>query len=252
MAEQQISLNLGELKPQIRPPLRVFAEKVIEGLGDNVKAITVIGSSLTNDYVAGKSDINTVLVLNNPEAGTLNFIRGLAKPMAKKKISAPLLMTDEYICRSLDVFGVEFLQFQLIHKTIYGDDPFEKLILEKKDVRLQCERELKASLIRLRQGYISSSGRKNLLRDILASSVKSLVPLLQAMLWLNDIERPREAQGVLQKSAQEFSIAAEMLIAVRNWPYQKPRLSEDELESAFESIYSTIEQLSVRVDKLEV
>lgn len=252
MPAQQANLALDGLKSEIQPALKALADQLNTGLGGNLQSITVIGSALTGDYVSGKSDINTVVVLKTLELDALNAVRNMAKPMAKRKVSAPLLMTAQYIQRSLDVFGVEFLQFQLVHKTIYGEDPFANLSIAKEDVRLQCERELKASLIRLRQGYIAAAGRKNLVRDVLASTAKNLVPLLQAMLWLKGSERPAEAQSVLQKSAQEFSIAAEMLVAACKWRYEKPRLAEDELENAFESIYSTIDQLAAMADKLEV
>ena len=61
-------------------------------------------------------------------------------------------MTPHYLACSRDVFPVEFLDFQLVHETILGEDPFVSLQVDKAHVRLQCERELKATLVRLRQG----------------------------------------------------------------------------------------------------
>ena len=67
-------------------------------------------------------------------------------------------MTPEYIRTSLDVFPVEFLNFKLIHATVFGEDIFESLEINRMDLRRQCERELKVKLVSLRQGYISSLG----------------------------------------------------------------------------------------------
>jgi hypothetical protein len=74
-------------------------------------------------------------------------------------------LTAFYIGRSCDVFGVEFLDFQLVHETNLDAEPFAPLQFEKKDVRLQCERELKAMLVRLRQGYLAALGDKKMVRD---------------------------------------------------------------------------------------
>ena len=161
-------------------------------------------------------------------------------------------MTETYIQRSRDVFGIEFLDLQLTHRTVLGEDPFEGLSFDRQDVRLQCERELKAALIRLRQGYIASAGGKRVVRDILISTASSLVPLLRAMLWLKDADRPRQAETVFTKAAEEFSINTGSLIKTRKWRHEKVHLKQGELEDAFESIYTAIEKLAVEVDRLEV
>lgn len=252
MTENKNNLKVDALHMQIRDSLKDFAERLLTSLGDNLQSITVVGSSLTEDFRPGQSDINTVLVLGRQSLESLNAVASLAKPMSRKKISPPLLMTLSYIERSRDVFGVEFLDFQLVHQTIMGDDPFTLLEFDKKDVRLQCERELKAMLIRLRQGYIAASANKKLVRDILISTAKGMVPLLRAMLWLKDIDRSARIEPTFVKASEEFSIDANPLTSAIKWRYEKTRLSETEMENAFESIYSVAEQLAGIVDNLKV
>ncbi len=252
MAENENSLKLDVVSEQIREALALFTEKLNAALGDNLQSVTVVGSSLTQDYRPGQSDINTVLVLGKLTAGALDSIAELAKPMSRKKISAPLLMTPSYIERSLDVFGVEFLDFQLTNQTILGSDPFASLRPAKKDVRLQCERELKAVLIRLRQGYIAAAANRKLVRDILISTAKGLAPLLRAMLWLADIDRPAETEQTFKKAGTEFSTNVESLIDIAKWQYEKVRLDKAIVKNAFEAVYSIVEKLAIIVDALEV
>jgi len=252
MDENKINLKLDALPEHIRDSIKYFTDKLTSELADNLQSITVVGSSLTGDFRPGQSDINTVLVLDKQSLSSLNAIASQAKPMRKKRISPPLLMTESYIEQSLDVFGVEFLDFQLTHKTILGSDPFESLSFDKKDVRLQCERELKAMLIRLRQGYIASAANKKLVRDVLISTAKGLTPFLRAILWLKNIDRPVQAEPTLSKAAEMLSVNLESLEAARNWQNQNARLGEVEIENAFELVYTTVEKLSLIVDKLEV
>ena len=252
MAEKKSELKINALPIQIRETVWPFADKFIAVLGENLQSITVVGSSLTIDFRPGLSDINTVLVLKSHTLDSLKSIASNAKSMNRKKISPPLLMTPSYIERSLDVFGIELLDFQLIHQTIFGDDPFSTLTFEKKDVRLQCERELKAMLIRLRQGYIAASANKKLVRDILISSIKSLSPLLRAMLWLKNIDRPKETELIFKKTYEHFSINTDSLTNTEKWRHQKMHLDESLVNDTFVSIYTTVEKLSDIVDKLEV
>jgi len=252
MTENKINFKVDALHAQIRDSVTDFAGRLLTALGDNLKSITVVGSSLTEDFRPGQSDINTVLVLGEQALASLNAVASLAKPMSKKKISPPLLMTQSYIERSRDVFGVEFLDFQLAHETIIGDDPFASLKFDKKDVRIQCERELKAMLIRLRQGYIAAAANKKLVRDILISTAKGMAPLLRALLWLKGVERTAQAKPTFVKAAGEFSIDTNPLKSAIIWRHEKIRLSETEMENAFESVYSVIEQLAGIVDELKV
>jgi len=251
MAEQQ--LKLDGLRSDIREAVSVFGERLFEALGENLKSITVVGSSLTEDFTPGSSDINTVLVVGERSMAVLKSIGAMGKPMSKKRISAPLLMTKAYIERSLDVFGVEFYNFQLVHETVYGEDPFAGLEFAKADVRAQCERELKASLIRLRQGYISAAGNRKLVRDLLATAANSLVPLLRGMLWLKGIKVPKSANEVLSESKRAFGIDADSAIEeARGRGYAKVRGTEEQTTEMFESIYRSVDTLSRIVDELEV
>jgi methyl-accepting chemotaxis protein len=252
MSENKNDIKVNELQVVIQDLVKDFAERLLTALGDNLQSITVVGSSLTEDFRPGTSDINTVLVLDKQTTESLNAIASLAKPVSRKKLSPPLLMTKSYIERSQDVFGVEFLDFQLAHKTIMGNDPFASLSFDKKDVRLQCERELKAMLIRLRQGYIAAAANKKLVRDILISTAKGMAPLLRAMLWLKDIERSARAESTFNKAAGEFSIDTNSLASAMKWRFEKIRLNENEMETSFESVYSAIDQLADIVDKLKV
>lgn len=252
MAEKANNLDLDSLREGISDRVKFFSEKVESSFGDNLQSITIFGSSLTEDFMPGQSDINTVLVLGSQSLDSLNTLADMAKAMNKKTIAVPLLMTSEYIESSKDVFGIEFLDFQLNHKTIYGSDPFESLTISKSDVRLQCERELKATLIRMRQGYVAAAANKRLVRDILISAVGGLVPLLRAMLWLKDIDRDVLAEQVFTKSASEFSITVDSLITAQRWRHSKASQQKSDVVNVFESVYANVERLASIVDGFEV
>ena len=179
MAETRSAPRLDGVRTEIREALRLLVERLEAALGDNLKSISVVGSALTQDFAPKSSDVNTVVLLEAHDIPALNGVALLAPRMSRYRISPPLLMTPFYIERSCDVFGVEFLDFQLVHETILGADPFAPLQFQKQDVRLQCERELKAMLVRLRQGYLAAAGTKRMVRDILISTAKGLAPVLR-------------------------------------------------------------------------
>jgi len=252
MPSTQDELKLDGLSEAIRAPITLLADSLRASLAQNLAGVTIVGSVLTDDYRPGASDINTVVLLGQHETAALTAMAAMAKPLHKKHISPPLLMTADYIERSRDVFGVEFLDFQLTHRTVLGDDPFAALAFEKAEVRLQCERELKATLIRLRQGYIAAAGNKKLIRDVLIATAKALAPLFRAILWLKDIDRPQTMTATFQKAASELDVDLGAVEAAERWRYEKPRLTDSDIAAAFESIYAATDKLAQTVDAMEV
>jgi len=139
-----------KLKHVAAEKFKPFQEDILSRYPDNIHSITIIGSSLTDDFDSENSDINSVFVLHRMDLKFLELLAPLGKKYRKKKVAAPLIMTREYIDKSLDVFPLEFMNIKLLHKTVLGDDLFQGLEIDISDLRLQCERELKVTLIGLR------------------------------------------------------------------------------------------------------
>jgi hypothetical protein len=244
--------RLDNIRESIREPLRLLVERLEAGLGDNLKSVSVVGSSLTQDFEPKISDINTVVLLDAYDIPALDAVAVLAPSLSRHKISPPLLVTPFYIDRSRDVFGVEFLDFQLIHETVLGEDPFAPMQFDKQDIRLQCERELKAMLVRLRQGYIAAGANRRMVRDILISTAKGLAPLLRAMLWLTDADRPKTMDSTLRRAAGEFEVDLGAVLAAHHWRREKLRLTDAEIESSFVAVLDAVDRLTTIVDGLEL
>jgi hypothetical protein len=240
------------VRETIRDSLESLVQQLQMHLGDNLLSATVVGSALTDDFRPGASDINTVVLLDRHDSASLNAVASIMRPLSRRDLSPPLLITPSYIERSRDVFGVEFLDFQLTHVTILGEDPFATIQIEKPDVRLQCERELKATQVRLRQGYLASAGDKGLLHDLLVSTGKNLAPVARAMLWLQDLERPRTMDAALEKAGAQFEVDLSAAVAAEQWRYRSPRLTLAEIESTFTAILDAVDRLTITIDEMKL
>jgi hypothetical protein len=252
MVDAHSALRWDGIRDAIRDALGNLVQQLQTRLGGNLQSVVVVGSALTDDFRADASDINTVVLLDRHDIGTLNAVASLAKPLSRHRLAAPLLMTRLYIERSRDVFGVEFLDFQLTHRTILGEDPFAVVHIEKGDVRLQCERELKAMLVRLRQGYVAAAGDKGLVEDILISTAKGLVPLARAMLWLTGVERPPTMEAALKKAAAQFHVDLDAAVAAEQWRFSQPRLTQANIQSDFTAILDAVDHLTTTIDEMKL
>jgi hypothetical protein len=249
MLETRREFRLSGVPQPTHEPAALLVDQLAAVLADNLESVTVVGSALTSDFRPRVSDINTVVVVRRDDLAVLRAVASLGKALRKKRLAVPLMMTPSHIERSRDVFGVELLDFQLTHATVLGEDPFATLAFIKSNVRLQCERELKATSSRLRQGYIAAEGHAGLVGDLLLAAVKGLAPLLRAMLWMKNVERPSTMEATFRTSGEILAVDLQEAIAIQHRYYENARGGD--AESSFESIYEAVDHLAVIVDTLE-
>ena len=191
-----------------------------------------------------------MVVLHNMDLKFITFLAPLGKKYGKKRIAAPLVMTPEYVRTSLDAFPVEFLDFKLIHKTVYGPDIFATLELAKAPLRLQAEREIKTKLIHLRQGYISSLGKKEHLSAILVRSFTGSMAFFRAILTLLEKTPPVARAEVISSFGSASAIDTEIFRDLLSLKAGLIKPSEHEFRTLFERYYHALESVEKIIDEL--
>ncbi len=244
-------LSLDKLNPAAKNIIKPFLDEVLEKYGQKIHSIHVTGTALTDDFDEKGSDVNSIIVLKEMDLKFLELLAPLGKKYGKKRVGAPLIMTPEYINTSLDVFPIEFLNFKLIHETVYGEDVFESIEIEKMDLRRQCERELKSKLIWLRQGYISSQGDKKILTEGFVSSLTDYIALFRGIIVLSGNESPLLQQEVIKALSDAVNIDTAVFTKVLKEKRDKIKLSIEELNTIFEDYYSATEKLGKIVDDIK-
>jgi len=243
-----IDLNLQDV---IIERFKPFQDEILSSYKDNIHSITITGSALTDDFDPGKSDINSVFVLSEMDLKFLKLLAPLGKRYRKKRIAAPLIMTPEYIMNSIDVFPLEFLNIKLLHKTIFGEDLFCDLEINRFDLRLQCERELKVRLIGLRQGYISCLGNSKMLMDMFVESFSGYIPVFRGIILLLGKEPPLLNHDVLAILEDVSGVNTSAFKNILKQKKQKTKLIMGQLNTIFEDYYAAIEKLGDITDDIK-
>jgi predicted nucleotidyltransferase len=245
-------LKLDNLRSVVAEKIKPFIHDILSGYSENIHSIYVIGSSLTEDFDEKTSDINSIVVLNDMDLKFIEFIAPLGKRYKKKRLAAPLIMTPDYIARSRDVFPIEFYDFNLIHETVYGEDILRDILIDKNDLRHQCERELKSKLIGLRQGYISSLGDRNILTERIVTSFAGYMPLFRGIIFLMGKEPPTGKYDVIFNLAAATGIDTEVFKKIIDVKKGILKPGKYELNSIFEKYYATTEEIGKIIDELQV
>ncbi|GBE00312.1 hypothetical protein BMS3Abin07_02363 [bacterium BMS3Abin07] len=245
------SPGMEKIRPFVRERLEPFIDDLTRGY-ENIHSYHVVGSAVTGDFVEGVSDINSVAVLTSMDLSFLDRVAPLGKKYQKKKIAAPLIMTPEYVTNSLDVFPVEFLNFKLIHQTIFGPDIFSEIEVGRKNLRIQCEREIKSKLIWLRQHYISSMGDSRLLLDNMTGLISGFMPLFRSIIWLMDREPPRETGQITDTLCSIFNFKANIFEKILDIKHKRYKPSKQEISEIFREYYRASEKIGRAVNDLQV
>jgi hypothetical protein len=176
-------------------------------------------------------------------------VRGLARlsemgiKLGKHRVEAPLIVTPQYVTASLDAFPLEFLEIQQVHHTVLGEDIFRELSFRDEDLRLQCEREFKRMLIRLRQGVLASQGKTGQLGALLDDLSGHAVRVLRGVLWCKGDCRPLTPRGVWQAAGKALDM--DLSVLVRTAGEARPASLEE-----IERTYAALSELTERVDAM--
>ena len=245
------NLTLEKLKSPASEKIKPFLEEILDKYQEKIHSIHVTGTAITDDFDPRYSDVNSIFVLKEMDLKFLELIAPLGKKYGKKKVAAPLIMTPEYIKRSLDVFPIEFLNFKLNHATAFGEDILENIEINRMDLRHQCERELKVKLIWLRQGYISSLGDRKLLTQGFVNSISGYIPLFRGIIVLFGKEPPVIQGEVIKALAEASGINTDVFAKVLKEKREKIKLSIEDLNTIFGDYYTATEKLGKIVDEIK-
>ena len=229
-----------------------FLEYILSKYKDKIDSIHIVGSVITDDFDLKTSKINSIFVLKSMDLKFLELLAPLGKKFGKKHITAPLIMTREYIEKSLDVFPLEFLNIKLYHKTIFGNDIFENIEINISDLRHQCERELKVKLAVLRQSYISASGDVKLLAEQFVNSIDDFVALFRGIIVLHGESPPESSKDVLTSLEKLTGINKAVFMSILMAKNAKVKFTANNLDRIFEEYYQAIEKLGDITDEISV
>jgi hypothetical protein len=233
-------------------------EKIIEALkngvlslfGERLVSLAVYGSAATADFLPGTSDVNAALVLTEVGLPEMQQAQGLREKLKKARLAAPLLLTEEFIRTSADVFPIEFLEIKEKHRLLAGKDLFSRLKIDLKNLRHECEHELKGRVLRLRQSFVEVGSRPAELQALLVAAHSANYPAFRTVLRLKKVKPPVDQTAILEEVGRSFKLDTTVLCNVRRLRRGEMKLQARELTGLFEQYLGEVEKLAQAVDRL--
>ncbi|MGH9357768.1 MAG: hypothetical protein ACRD1O_01170, partial [Terriglobia bacterium] len=147
-----------------------IVEKLSQAATANMQCVTLYGSAASGNFLPGRSDLNLLCLLHRIDPAELRKLRSPARWWARKGHPALLFLTIEELVSAADIFAIELLEIKANRRMLYGPDVFQSIEVPMTLHRQQVERELRHSLIRLRQSYMAAGGNRKALQKLMVKS----------------------------------------------------------------------------------
>lgn len=191
-----------------------LAKKLEAIYGPELKSVVLYGSSVRSEFSKRYSDYNIICVLTDPSPEMLAKSNHVVKKWVKKGNPPPYFFDPRHIETSSDVFPLEFIDISNEHKVILGQDPFKQLDIDTKNLRHQCESELKGKLLHLRSFYAENCDAPRLVAEMCVKSFSTFLAVFRGVLMLLDKNPPRDARAIIELIAAEINFNPEIFLEI--------------------------------------
>ncbi len=239
----------NELPRDVRETLREYLSEVTAALGTNLQAVILYGSAARGEYIAGRSNINLLLVLQAQDADALTACAKTHHRWRKEGIVVPLILSHDNLKAWLNVFPLEGLELAQHHLVLHGSDPLQSLQFELNALPLQCIQEIRGNALRLRQRFVEGDGTPEAIQVLLPLAITSLLPCLRGVIKLLRRPVPATADEVLVETGA--ALGADVAPLRDAWRLKTGAISPGKLElpRLFDRYVEALEVLGERAVK---
>lgn len=236
-----------KIADQYKNILRNFTQGLKDIYPEELLSLILYGSAVSGEFVDKHSNLNLLVVLKNTDLG---LIKKSSKLIHKFKMISTLFLTEDFISNSTDIFPIEFLDMQENYFVLYGRDVLKDIQVDLRNLRLQCEQELKAKLLKLRQTYLLLNNNMSALRSLLFMSFTSVLHILRNVLRIKGRKPPYLKHEVLKESVSELKIDIDVWEKILSAKNKKIKLTGREIEQLFISFVKELDSVVTIMDKL--
>jgi len=198
-------------------------EELRQNLKENLASFALYGSAVRNDMVAGRSDLNVLIILEHsaPEAH-----RVIAELLVRYPSVAPFVLSKSELERSRTVFALKFNSIKRNYRIIYGEDFLADFSPSDELLRFLSEQSLRNLRLRIKNAYIRNYQKPERFGIFVMKNIPALFVSLSEILRCAGIDVPKDHAArpeLIGKSmGTDASVLAELREAQRSPKFFSP------------------------------
>lgn len=168
-----------------------FVEELKNILNEKLVSVFVYGSKA---HLDSECDNNVMVIVENLDG---NDLKNCSKTVSKwlKKNPLPVFMGKEEWFNSCDIYPMEYADIKAHHRIVFGENLIDCVCVEKEDLRLHIELEVKNLLMRFRGHYVSNAR----IKDSFIPVIKTCMAVFKGILRYKDVDVPQSHGEILDK-----------------------------------------------------
>jgi hypothetical protein len=158
-----------------------------------------------------------------------------------------MVIDKEFLAGATDSLPMQLGEIKEQHRLLWGADPFERLKIDERRLRLAGEHAARQELLRLRAAFVELNGDRKRLRALLLESLKTILMVVRALLRVRHMPVPPRLVATVERleaaHTQRFA-TIHALLAVRSggpWP-------PDPIDDIFRRYLEEVGRLASLVD----
>ncbi len=193
---------------------------------------------------------NLIVIFDKMPSDTL-CLAPLVNKIIKKKLPSPLIIDADYLHTSLDSFPLEFLNIKSSYENLYAEtDLLAAITIEKADVRLQVERELRGKYLLTHNAYLENYKYTSNLLALVNAATSSLIPVFKGILFWHDIDLEMSLDALVNRCANLSKLDLANIKKSLAYFQKTEKLDKKVAADFFRGYLSDIHSLIQFVDKL--
>lgn len=238
-----------KITDRIKSALKEFIQRLKDIYQEGLVSVIIYGSVATGEFKDRYSNINLLVILDNTDLNNLKMASGLINKQRFKRFQ-PLFFAPDYLVHSCDVFPIEFLDMKENYRVLYGQDVLKDISIEVKNLRFQCEQELKAKLINIKNFFIRNKNHKIAVTNLLFKSFNSVLHILRNLIRLKNKTPAYSKPDVLKQLSEEFQFDIDTFNKILEARNKNLRLRYKEIENLLFGFVAELEKIIDLVDRL--
>ncbi len=227
-----------------------FVKGLRDIYGANLRSIVLYGSKASREDAGERSDYNLLVILDEVKFDDLRA-DGIIRSWVRRGNEPPLLFSKEMFERSADVFPIEYHDMHDNRVVLYGENPFAGIEIHDRNLRHQCEYELKGKLLKLRQAYMAGGHSKKAIAALLIDSLASFLAVFSHVLRLSGEVPPTKKLDALTRLGELAGIDTLVFEAVRRMKQGDRQAKALDPDGLMRDYLAQIEKVVEYVDRFE-
>lgn len=245
------STQMLAIPKTVQDGLDELTRSLVKELGGALVSVALYGDLAKGEgFQPGHGVVNVAIVLDSVSLSKLDK----AAPAIKRAIDsirlAPLILSEDDLKTSTDVFPIKFLDMQKHHRVLHGKDVLSGLSIARDHLRLHCEQQVKNLHLRLNASYVRHATDASALRSTLESGVVSFIADLRTMLVLKTRSAPTLNADIVESATESLGLSADVINELLWLRRSEDRVPLAELKSLYSAFIDVVQHAASVIDKM--